>query len=306
MQNFLLFMQEIAGKVSVVIPAFNAAGFLPETIASVVDQTYSNREIIIVDDGSTDNTKDLLREKYGQTLTVISQQNAGVSAARNTGLEHSSGEYIIFLDADDLLTPAFIEIRVKYLAANPDLAFAGNWIETFPKISEPLKAVAEDPEQQILFFAQGVSTVPSNYMFRKKVLEKNGLRFNTRLSSTADRFFLLEVSRYAKGLFIDDTKGRLKYRINDQSMSHLITPGLIFDNEVFYRELQDKNLVPQKRTRNFRSRYFFSLAGGFMKIKYLGHAAKYFLLSFIQDPSYLMARIFDKVRKYAKRQKMDQ
>ena len=87
--------------VSVVIPAFNQARFLPAAIESTIAQTYRDREIIVVDDGSTDNTEEVERGFTDRRLTYLRQRNQGASAARNAGVRASSGRFIAFLDADD-------------------------------------------------------------------------------------------------------------------------------------------------------------------------------------------------------------
>ena len=87
-------------KISVVIPAYNAERFLPRCLKSVFAQTLKPEEVIVVDDGSTDNTAALAAELG---TTVISQTNSGIAAARNNGIRHASGEWIALLDADDLL-----------------------------------------------------------------------------------------------------------------------------------------------------------------------------------------------------------
>jgi glycosyltransferase involved in cell wall biosynthesis len=97
--------------VSVIIPAYNSARFLPEAIESVLKQTYPVLEIIVVDDGSIDNTKEVC-QNY-PTVKYIYQKNQGVSAARNTGIYAATGDYLILLDADDtkLVSIAFITIQ---------------------------------------------------------------------------------------------------------------------------------------------------------------------------------------------------
>src|SRR5215208_5142350 len=89
--------------ISVIIPCYNGAGFLSEAIESVLAQRYPDLETIVVDDGSTDNSL-AIAAQYPE-IRSISQRNAGVAAARNTGLRYSAGEYIVFLDQDDRLLP---------------------------------------------------------------------------------------------------------------------------------------------------------------------------------------------------------
>ena len=100
-------------NVSVVIPSYNSAQFLPEAIESVLEQSYPHFEVIVVDDGSTDDTKEVC-DRYPK-VKYFYQKNQGHATARNTGLRISTGEYIIFLDSDDCLLPEAIEIGVNHL-----------------------------------------------------------------------------------------------------------------------------------------------------------------------------------------------
>lgn len=108
-------------NVSVVIPSHNSAQFLPEAIESILEQSYPPFEVIVVDDGSTDDTKEVC-DRYLKVKYVY-QNNQGVAAARNTGLRVSTGEYILFLDSDDCLLPEAIEIGVKHINALPEVGF---------------------------------------------------------------------------------------------------------------------------------------------------------------------------------------
>jgi glycosyltransferase involved in cell wall biosynthesis len=110
-----------ADLVSIIIPCYNQAHFLHEAIESALAQTYPYREILVVDDGSTDRTAQVAAG-YA-TLRYIRQQNSGLSAARNTGLKHSRGEYLVFLDADDRLLPKALEIGLDSLREHSACAF---------------------------------------------------------------------------------------------------------------------------------------------------------------------------------------
>ena len=107
------------GLVSVVIPTHNRAHILGRAIESVLAQTYRNLQVVIADDGSSDDTRSLA-ESYGPRITYVRQGNAGVSAARNFGMRHSRGEFIAFLDSDDRWQPWKIEAQVNALGRNPD------------------------------------------------------------------------------------------------------------------------------------------------------------------------------------------
>jgi glycosyltransferase involved in cell wall biosynthesis len=111
-------------KISVIIPIYNAERYLSETIESVMAQTYSDWEIVAVDDGSTDKTPEILKDyekKLSKKLCVITQKNSGVSIARNTAIAAARGEYIAFLDHDDLWLPEKLEKQVKLLDSNKKL-----------------------------------------------------------------------------------------------------------------------------------------------------------------------------------------
>ena len=112
--------------VSVIVPAHNHARFIAQTLDSVLAQTYSDVEIIVVDDGSTDNTQGVL-EAYRDRIQYIYQQNQGPSAARNVGIGVSQGKYLLFLDADDLIPPQKLELQVNALSAHPEwgLVYSG-------------------------------------------------------------------------------------------------------------------------------------------------------------------------------------
>ncbi|HLG39120.1 MAG TPA: hypothetical protein VI461_05600, partial [Chitinophagaceae bacterium] len=184
--------------------------------------------------------------------------------------------------------------RVNFLNQNPDFGFAGGLIETFPVKTVILKPAANDPQKEILFFEKNCGTAPSTYMFRKKILLEHEIRFNTKLNSTADRFFILQVAMFAKGRRIEDENGKLLYRVHEQSMSHNMTPGLILDNERFYKELVKGKMLPGTNTAKFKSQYFYSLGLGFAKVKHFKSFIKYFWHSFLSSPLYFMKRVFIK------------
>ncbi|MFH0731641.1 MAG: glycosyltransferase [Candidatus Omnitrophota bacterium] len=103
--------------VSVIIPTYNNASFISEAVDSVLAQTYTDYEIVVIDDGSTDNTKEIL-SKYNNKIRYFYQENKGVSSARNLGIRQATGEYIAFLDADDLMLPDRLDELVRFSEQN--------------------------------------------------------------------------------------------------------------------------------------------------------------------------------------------
>lgn len=126
-----------APVVSVVIPAFNAARCVRKAIDSVLAQDYRDFELIVVDDGSTDETAAVLAA-YGKTIRVIHQANGGLSNARNTGIRESQGEFVAFLDADDWWLPGKLERQIELMQAEPALGFCST------------AARVENPQGQLL------------------------------------------------------------------------------------------------------------------------------------------------------------
>ncbi|PLW81511.1 hypothetical protein CWI75_14840 [Kineobactrum sediminis] len=116
--------------VSVVIPAFNCDGCLSRAIKSVLEQTYTHFQCIVVDDGSTDDTA-AVAASYGGNVKLVRQENSGVSSARNTGIEHASGELIAFLDADDCWHPSKLEKQVQLLQEHQDVVLVSTDLITY-------------------------------------------------------------------------------------------------------------------------------------------------------------------------------
>ena len=115
-------------KVSVIMPVYNGDGFLAEAIASILGQTYTDFELIIIDDGSTDGTADIIRkyaERDERIVPVMLDKNVGNASARNRGIERAKGEYIAAMDSDDISLPDRLRRQVDYLDANPHIGCLG-------------------------------------------------------------------------------------------------------------------------------------------------------------------------------------
>lgn len=124
-------------KVSVVIPAYNSMNYLPETIASLLAQTFTDWEAIVVNDGSTDETEQWVSQHSDRRIKLISQENQGLSGARNTGIAHATGDYIAFLDADDLWSPTKLEKQVQCLDENPEAGLVYTWVAYIDENARP-------------------------------------------------------------------------------------------------------------------------------------------------------------------------
>lgn len=135
--------------VSVIIPAYNRREFIGETVDSVLAQTYKDLEVIVVDDGSTDGTGDYLKSRYAgeSRFRYIWQQNAERSVARNTGILAAEGEYVAFLDSDDLWLPEKLEMQLQLLQSDPEMVMAVSWFEWTDERSHLIR-VDQSPSQE--------------------------------------------------------------------------------------------------------------------------------------------------------------
>ena len=184
-----------AGLVSVIIPCYNQAHFLHEAIQSVLAQTYPHREIFIVDDGSTDNTAEVTAGY--RDVRYIRQENSGVSAARNTGLKQSRGEYLVFLDSDDQLLPEALEIGVDCLREHPECAFAFGH-SRFITADGSFLSKPEQPyvtrDHYLELLRENYIWCPGSVIYRRIAFEiANG--FDTSLGPGADYDLYLRITR---------------------------------------------------------------------------------------------------------------
>lgn len=124
-------------KVSVVITAYNSMAYLPETLESVSRQTFTDFEVLIIDDGSSDHIVQWASELVDPRVRLISQENQGVGVARNTGIAHAQGEYIAFLDGDDTWEPTKLEKQVRCLEENPKVGLVHTWLAGIDPHSKP-------------------------------------------------------------------------------------------------------------------------------------------------------------------------
>jgi len=181
--------------VSVIIPCYNQGRFLEEAIESVLNQGYRKCEILVVDDGSTDDTASVAT-RYTHCVNLIRQSNRGLSAARNAGLEASSGDLLIFLDADDRLLPNAVEAGLDCLERNPKCAFVYGRYRLIAEDGGPIYAQIRsahdgDYVEMLRFNYVGM---PATVIYRRTVLEEvKG--FDTSLAACEDYELYLRITR---------------------------------------------------------------------------------------------------------------
>lgn len=186
--------------ISVVIPAFNAFGFLAETIASVQTQTCTNWEALIIDDGSTDGTAAMVQELQAKDsrLQLLSVPNRGVSAARNLGVAETHSPLIAFLDADDLWQPEKLRLHVERHARQSELGVSFAQVEFLSPEGFPTGLVASHPRHAlgpVDFLCENPTTTTSNWVLRREVFETVG-GFVEDMGFSEDLEWLLRVACY--------------------------------------------------------------------------------------------------------------
>lgn len=167
--------------ISIIVPCYNVEKWLPDLIRTIEQQTYKNFEAIFINDGSKDNTLNVLKSfaEGKKNFVVIDKKNQGQSSARNDGLAVAKGEFIYFCDADDMLSPNLLEMAHENLKNFDCVAFGSHWV----KESFPLKKVKTDKSQKYKifedtenllcnFFAGKLGYVIWNKLYRKEILEK--------------------------------------------------------------------------------------------------------------------------------------
>lgn len=193
-------------RASIVIPCYNTERFIAEAIQSALAQTYPIAEIVVVNDGSTDGSLEIIKSFSG--ISVVSQANGGLSAARNAGLSHVTGDYVVFLDADDRLLPDAVELHLAAFAKNPGAPMVYGSAHL---IDSDGCAIGDSPQppahfgwREVLF---GRTPSPSQAMFHRESLGRIG-NFDGRVRIGEDFPVYLRLSRSAEivchGAFVVD------------------------------------------------------------------------------------------------------
>jgi glycosyltransferase involved in cell wall biosynthesis len=211
-------------RVSVIIPAYNAAAYLPCAIDSVVGQTYPDWEIVVVDDGSTDHTRavvDSYQPQLTDKLQYIHQANRGLPAARNTGMRAARGELIALLDADDVWLPHRLARGVPVLDGDPEIGLAHARvvrIDVQGSVTGQLKVAPEDLSGRIArkIYTRRAHIVCPTVMFRKACLDTAGW-FDETMQATEDRDLWFRIALRSKVAYIDEVIAQ--YRLSPSSIT---------------------------------------------------------------------------------------
>jgi glycosyltransferase involved in cell wall biosynthesis len=207
-------------KVSVIIPTYNSVRYVTEAIDSVLTQTYRDFEILVVDDGSKDETSEVLTKRYGDSIRYLYKENGGVSSARNYGIERAEGKYIAFLDADDIWLPEKLEKQVDLLEKHPEVGLC--YVST-QRVDEDLNFLNKieaksyaDYCETLLLNLNIVAGSCSSAMVRRDIISQTD-GFDAKFSTYADWEFWLRLSLLTE--FAPVKEDLVKYRMVKGSMS---------------------------------------------------------------------------------------
>lgn len=280
-------------NISVIIPAHNAASFLQQAVDSVLSQTRPAREIIIVNDGSKDGTLEIARGNEGShpsgtQILVIDQKNAGVSAARNAGAARASGEYLAFMDADDLYLPGLLAAAEKAFRLIPScVCFFSNqamfddqgdrhhgWLDGKPFRKIPVTeqdGILIPQESLFLSLLAGSFIPPSASVIRRDIAMTVGL-FDPGVTTSEDRDFYCRLALFGPMAYVTDclSRGRLhESNVSFTTASLALSYNSLRVVQKFYHsrwdiymsaaERQEAENILQAARRDYR--YFASQAG---------------------------------------------
>lgn len=205
-----------ATLVSIIIPCYNYAHFLSEAIDSALRQTYPNIEILVIDDGSRDATANIAA-RYRNQVQYFYKSNGGLSQARNYGVRQCNGQYIVFLDADDLLEPTFIEECLEILLANPKFAFVYTQLRYFGNVEQ----ITNHPDYDVERLKLG-NYINACALLKKDLVCRHPYDESNRTSWEDWDFYLTLASQGYYGILLN--KPLVRYRRHGESMTSKLEP----------------------------------------------------------------------------------
>jgi glycosyltransferase involved in cell wall biosynthesis len=250
--------------VSAVVPAYNASRTVVEAVNSILTQTVGDLEVIVVDDGSRDDTADVVRSIDDPRVSLITKQNEGASSARNAGIRAARGRYVAFLDADDQWLPSKLERQLDVLESDPGVYAVQSGALLVDDAMKPLSVLKcrpwKDALWDVLMF-QNLPAFSSTFIAaRDKLMERDG--FDTSLVILEDWELAIHAVRHWKFQSIDDPLTLYRTHPGNRSIdvSLHIEPG----EKVLRRLFSDPSMPPEilARKRRVYARFYTMLAGG--------------------------------------------
>ena len=282
--------------VSIIIPTYNTEKYILETINLVISQIYEDWELIVIDDGSTDKTAQIVNDivKKDNRVKYFYQKNSGVSVARNFGLEKTEGDIIALLDADDLWNNNKLdEISEVFSNHKIDWVFS-DVINLFEDGTERIKEIQSSDNllNSLLSWDGNVLTAPSGIAFRKKCYTE-GISFDKQFSTAADQDFVIQLASKYNGYHID--KVLWKYRILNNSMSRNIAVMEKDHIGVFRKAAKNKLFKSFWFKQQCFSNLYWILAGSWWKDGNNKKRGLYFIIRALFANPFSFVKIFNKI-----------
>jgi glycosyltransferase involved in cell wall biosynthesis len=268
---------------SVVIPVWNGEKYLAEAVNSVLAQSRTDLEVIIVDDGSTDGTPAVIAQ-FGQIVRSLRQPNQGVSAARNAGIAAARGKYVAFLDADDVWLPNKLERQLRLFEDNPRLGTVGCGYRVTDKRLNPLSEYIPShcSLTNLLLVESNGGHFSSSFVVPRHVLDDVG-GFDPRLSTSADWDFVTRVALRYELAFVPEVQ--MLYRLHGSNM-HRGIPRTEHDMELAFAKVfdGDHSCQVQRYRRRAYSNLYRMLSGSYWHSRDIRNAVRCSLLSLAWHP----------------------
>jgi glycosyltransferase involved in cell wall biosynthesis len=274
--------------VSIIIPNYNYGHYLRQALDSVLAQTCQDLEIIVVDDGSQDSSESVVRT-YGERIRFIKQENQGVSAARNRGAQESSGEFIAFLDADDLWLPTKLEKQLQRLCDDPGIGLVHCGVQEIDSSGALLKTLLEGMEgwvsKELLLFERPVILASGSTGLVPRTTFKAVGGFDERLGTSADWDFCYRISVRQPVAFVPEVL--VYYRAHGSNM-HANVGAMEHDMMIGYEKaFSSDNGELRYLRRQCYGNLHMVLAGSFFRSGQRARFARHALKSLLLTPGNL-------------------
>ncbi|MDY0277739.1 MAG: glycosyltransferase [Acholeplasma sp.] len=264
-------------QVSIVIPVFNMGKYVQRCLQSISTQTYTNLEVIIVDDGSTDNSKGQIETVHLNNFMYVYQDNQGVSSARNRGIDLAKGDYVIFIDPDDFIDSNFVKYLVNDIMINDSqLSICGHI-----KVYSDDTTIASRAETSTIIYDNFIeeffdrnsllSKLTCDKMFSLKIIKEHSLYFPVDVPSGQDQVFILSYIMKIKKITTIDEKLYYYYQsFNSKSRSYQYNTflGTLKKLNYFYEILENEDLFVGNKVYFFKRIYMNLFSQGYLAYKF--------------------------------------
>lgn len=229
------------------MPAFNAESYVAEAIESILAQTFGDFEFIIINDGSTDGTPDILESfrRRDSRIQIYHQKNSGVATAMNLGCQTARGKYIARMDADDISLPYRLARQVAYLDHNHEIGLCGTWICSFRDTEERLVRYPEEPDIVLCTLPFQMPFAGPSIMMERRLWSDVGVRYQADIGATDDYLFIVECAKHCKVSSVPEVLYRYRHHSTQITQVQREQQDR-FAGQIRLRQLKDLGLRPSE------------------------------------------------------------